>query len=142
MGRVINTDSTGKARTQLMRTCAEMLRALTQKTELDDQAKDMAAIIVFSLREIDQGIEDSAQAWEKRDYWQKSEELRQRWSWPGRIADELSALILSESWQNLPPLLIKMLPYFADIKVTKVTRKEDTWIGAYNRLLHERPPTM
>ena len=141
MGRVINPDSTGKQRTQLMRTSAEMLRALTQKAEIDDQAKDMAATIVFSLREIDQGIEESAQAWEKRDYWQKAEELRQRWSWPGRMADQLSALIIADQWQNLPPLLVKLLPYFSEIKVTKVTRKEDTWLGAYTRLMNERPPT-
>ncbi|MDX2160748.1 MAG: hypothetical protein SF162_05435 [bacterium] len=141
MGRVINPDSTGKQRNQLMRTAAEMLRALTQKQDLDDDARDMAATIVFCLREIDEGIEASAQAWEKRDYWNKAEELRQRWMWPGSVADELSAILLSENWGNLPPMLVKMLPYFAEIKITKLTRKPDDWQGAYMRLLQERPPT-
>ncbi len=141
MGRVINPDSTGKQRTQLMRTSAEMLRGLTQKSEFDDDAKDMAATIVFCLREIDEGIESSAQAWEKRDYWNKAEELRRRWLWPGSIADELAGILISEDWQRLPAMLVKMLPYFAEIKITKLTRKPDDWRGAYMRLVNERPPT-
>ncbi len=36
MGRVINTDSTGKQRNQQMRTAAEILRRLSQKQALDD----------------------------------------------------------------------------------------------------------
>ncbi len=142
MGRVINPDSTGKQRNQLMRTSAEMLRALTQKSEFDDDAKDMAATIVFCLREIDEGIESSAQAWEKRDYWNKAEELRRRWLWPGSVADELAGILISEDWQRLPAMLVKMLPYFAEIKITKLTRKADEWRGAYMRLVHERPPTL
>ncbi len=142
MGRVINPDSAGKQRTQLMRTCAEMLRLLSQKPEIDDEAKDFLATVVFSLREIDEGIEASAQAWEKRDYWMKADELRQRWAWPGKIADELAALIFADAWDKLPMMLVKMLPYFNDIKITKLTRKEDTWVGAYMRLIRERPPQL
>ena len=33
MSRVINTDGPGKRRNQLMRTCAELLRRLSQKQE-------------------------------------------------------------------------------------------------------------
>ena len=88
MGRVVNTNNPGKVRNQLMRTSAELLRHLSQKTELDNEAKDMAARLVFCLREIEDGIESSAMAWEKRDYWVKAEQLRQRWAWrktnPGR----------------------------------------------------------
>lgn len=141
MGRVINPDSAGKQRNQLMRTCAEMLRLVGQKPEIDDEAKDMLATIIFSLREIDEGIEVSAQAWEKRDYWNKSEELRRRWSWPGSIADQLMALMFDERWGDLPAIMLKMLPYFNDIKITKMTRKADTWQGAHIRLIRERPPT-
>jgi hypothetical protein len=141
MGRVINPDSAGKQRTQLMRTCAEMLRLIGQKPEIDDEAKDMLATIIFSLREIDEGIEVSAQAWEKRDYWNKAEDLRRRWSWPGKLADQLLAVLLADKWAELPAMMLKMLPYFNDIKITKMTRKEDTWQGAYTRLMRERPPT-
>ena len=36
---------------------------------IDDDAKDMAATIVYALREIEGGVEQTVTAWEKRDYW-------------------------------------------------------------------------
>jgi hypothetical protein len=140
MGRVINPESAGKQRNQLMRTVAEILRHLTQKQALDDEAKDMVSALVFCFREIDEGIDASAAAWEKRDYWMKADELRERWSWAGRMADELQAMIFKEDWQNLPTMMVKIMPYVSDIKITKMTRKEDAWRGSHMRLMRERAP--
>ncbi|MCB9452059.1 MAG: hypothetical protein H6672_11515 [Anaerolineaceae bacterium] len=140
MGRVINPDSTGKQRNQLMRTAAELLRRLSQKPDIDDDAKDMVSLLVYCLREIDSGIDQSAMAWEKRDYWVKAEELRQRWSWPGMMADQLQAVVLDGKWEDLPQMMLKLLPRFADIKITKMTRKESLWEGSYARLMEEKSP--
>ncbi|MEO8608973.1 MAG: hypothetical protein ABI690_13880 [Chloroflexota bacterium] len=139
MSPVINTDSTGKQRNQIMRTGAEILRRLSQKTDIDAEVKDMLAMLVYCFREIEEGIDQSAQAWEKRDYWVKAEELRQRWSWPGDVADQIQAMLFKEDWNMLPPLMVKLLPRFADIKITKLTRNETLWQGTYERLLRENP---
>lgn len=139
MSRVINPDNPGKKRNQLMRTGAELLRRLSQKPAIDDEAKDMLAMLVFCLREIDDGIEESSKAWEKRDYWMKAEEFRQRWAWSGAAADELKSLIFQENWAALPPYMLKLFPRFAEIKVTKYTRDESTWAQAYDRLIREKP---
>ncbi|MBC8172108.1 MAG: hypothetical protein H7X77_10565 [Anaerolineae bacterium] len=139
MSRVVNPDNAGKKRNQLMRTGAELLRRLSQKSSIDAEAKDMLAMLVFSLREIDDGIEESSKAWEKRDYWMKAEEFRQRWAWAGIAADELKALIFQEDWAALPPYMLKLFPRFAEIKITKYTRDESTWAQAYDRLTREKP---
>lgn len=139
MSRVINTDSSGKRRTQLMRTAAEILRRLSQKTEIDAEAKDMVAALVFIFREIEEGIETSAAAWEKRDYWMKADELRTRWDWVSRMKDQLQTIAFNENWDQLPPIFVKLLPYVSDIKITKMTRKEDLWMGNYARLMREKP---
>jgi hypothetical protein len=139
MGRVINTDSTGKQRNQLMRTIAEILRHLSQKKEIDRDVRDMTALLVYCLREVEAGIDQSATAWEKRDYWMKAEELRQRWYWVGDVADQMRAMIYSENWHLMPDMMMKLLPHVADIKVTKLTRSEAMWEGAYERLLREKP---
>lgn len=139
MSRYINTDGPGKRRSHLMRTCAELLRRLSQKSQVDSDSKNMLAMLVFCLREIDSGIEESSKAWEKRDYWMKAEEFRRKWSWSGRIADELAALIFDERWHELPAIMLKMLPYFAEFKITKFTRAETLWSNAYLQLLSERP---
>lgn len=137
---VINTDSTAKHRNQALRTGAEILRHLTQKPEIDDEVKDMVAALTYALREIDEGIDTSAAAWEKRDYWMKADELRVRWEWTARMADQLTAMIYEERWGDLPTMMVKLFPYFNDIKITKMTRKEDAWQGAHSRLLRERKP--
>lgn len=137
MSRVVNVNSPGKIRNQRMRTAAELLRHLSQKTELDDDAKDMAAQLVFCLREIDEGIDASAEAWEKRDYWIKAEQLRQRWGWTGNAAARLEGVILTQAWDTLPGIMMGLFEHFADIKITKLTRDRSEWQGAYERLTTE-----
>jgi hypothetical protein len=137
MSRVVDPNSPGKIRNQLRRTSAELLRHLSQKSELDDEAKDMAALLVFCLREIYEGIESSAESWEKRDYWVKAEQLRQRWSWSQDAANKLEKLIRSESWNTLPVTMAGLFEHFSDIKVTKFTRKPIMWRGAHARLVEE-----
>ena len=139
MGRVINTDSTGKQRNQTMRTVAEILRRLSQKQTVDDEVCNMTAMLVYCFREIEAGIDQSATAWEKRDYWVKSEELRQRWMWVGDMADQLRNMIYSEQWTLLPPIMLKLLPRVADIKITKMTRDISFWDGVYDKLMQEKP---
>ncbi|HEX3049621.1 MAG TPA: hypothetical protein VHP83_03120 [Aggregatilineaceae bacterium] len=137
MGRVVNANNPGKSRNQLMRTAAELLRHLSQKTEVDDEARDMAAQLVFALRGIEDGIESSAIAWEKRDYWIKAEQLRQRWVWAGNMGARMENLIRNEAWETLPAVMVSLFEHFADIKITKLTRNASAWEGAYERLKEE-----
>jgi hypothetical protein len=138
MSRVINTNSSGKRRNQHMRTVAELLRHLSQKQEIDQEAKNMMALLVLVLREIADGIEDSTLAWEKRNYWIKIEEFRNNWRWAGETAAQLETIIINEEWHNLPTMLVKLLPYVNDITVVKFTRSKAIWQGCYDKLLDER----
>lgn len=138
MGRVINADGPGKRRNNLMRTGAELLRRLSTKTEIDDDAKNMVAMLVFCLREINDSIDESARAWEKRDYWVKTEQFRSRWQWAAHMAAELERIARSESWDALPAMMVKLLPHFAEIKVTKFTRQPALWQNSYRQLLLEQ----
>jgi len=99
---------------------------------------DMLAAVVFCFRDIDDGIEESSKAWEKRDYWMKEEEFRTKWGWTHRMSAELEKLILGEAWDELPALMVKLFPYFSEIKVNKITRKDQAWIGCYQELLSGR----
>lgn len=137
MSRIINPDNAGKLRTQNMRLAAEVLRHLSQKTEVDDEAKDMVATLIFCFREIDEGIEVSMEAWEKRNYWNKVEEFRRQWVWIGLSAAKLEKLIKDEGWENLPAQMVSLMPRFAEITITKLTRKADAWEGNYAKLKHE-----
>ena len=141
MSRIINVgDTPAKRRNAHLRSCAEALRLLAQHPSLgsgvfDDEAKDITAFLVFSLRGIEETIETSAQAWDDRNYWKKSEKLRDDWRWTRETADQLEALMLEGSWIEIPPLLIDIVPRFHSVTITKVMRDSDWWVGAYSAMV-------
>jgi len=137
MSRVIHTDNPGKRRNHLMRTGAELLRRLSQKQEVDEETKDMLALLVYTLREIADGIDDSTVAWEKRNYWMKVEEFRNNWRWSGEAAAALEMLVVNGEWHNMPMMLVRLIPRFSDVTVSKFTRNASLWQGSYQALLNE-----
>jgi hypothetical protein len=137
MSRVISIDGPGKVRNQHRRTIAEALRRLSQKPQLDDEAKDLVALIIFSLHGIADTIDRTVDAWEKRDYYLKADRFREQWRWVEPIADELSAITYEGQWNQLPIVLAQLMPHFADIKIKKMTRKPGLWQGAYQKFMQE-----
>ena len=135
MARVINTNSPGKRRNAHMRTIAEILRHLSQQREVDGQTKDMVAMLVYCLRGVDDTVEESITAWEKRGYWKKADDFQQKWWWSSLMAAAIMELLQEGDWDNLPELMIKLYPHFADIRVNRLTRDPADWQGAYQRLL-------
>jgi len=137
MSRVVNTNSPGKRRNQHMRSCAELLRRLSQKPAFDDESRDMLAALLFSLRGIDVSLEEAVAAWEKRDYWIKAEQFRQKWFWVQENVDELENLLRSEDWNQVPLKIMSLLPHFSEITINKFTRSPDLWDGMYQQFLEE-----
>ena len=136
MARLIKTGETpAKKRHAHMRSCAEVLRLLAQRGAFDEEARDMTAFLVFNLRDIYKTIDESAHAWDERNYWKKAEALRQTWRWTCIAADRLEALIRAGHWDALPPVLIELVPRFNSITVTAITRDADWWCGALRALL-------
>ncbi len=139
MGRIIETGETSaKRRHAHMRSCAEVLRLLAESGRFGNEEKDMAAFLVFNLRGIYQSIEESAQAWDEKNYWKKAENLRQTWRWSRLAADELAGLIHAGRWEDAPALLIGLIPYFNDVTITTITRDADWWCGALRALRREK----
>ncbi|MSP12002.1 MAG: hypothetical protein EXR62_03475 [Chloroflexi bacterium] len=134
MGRVIAIEKTANTRNQLRRTIAETLNRLMAKRSLDDEVKDLAALIVFCLREILEGVDQSATAWEKRNYFLKADRFRMEWEWAAKAAADLERVVREERWQDLPPMLARLAPRFTDITINKLMRSSETWEGCYQRL--------
>lgn len=138
MSRVINTNSPLKRRNQHMRAGAELLRHLSQKATVDDESRDMLAALLFALKEIEDSLEDATEAWEKRDYWMKVEEFRKKWIWVGSSAVQLDALLDSEDWSKLPDFMVRIMPHFADITISKFTRTSELWDGMHAKYQAEK----
>jgi len=139
MARVIHTNSPGKRRNAHRRSCAELLRRLSQQAQVNAESQDMAAALVFCLRAIDETIEESIVAWEKRGYWKKADAFQRQWAWAARRASALERTVKGAYWQELPQELLQLLPHVSDIKITRLTRDPASWAGAYNKLLAEPP---
>jgi hypothetical protein len=135
MSRIIATESPGKVRNQHRRTIAEALRRLSQKRELDGEAKDLSALIIFCLHGIADTVDRTIEAWEKRDYYLKAERFREQWRWLEPVTDELSAVVYEGQWEQLPGALARLMPHFADVKVKQMTRKPVLWQGAYEKFM-------
>jgi hypothetical protein len=135
VSRVISTNSVGKERRQLRRTIAEALRHLARKKKFDEESRDLAALIVFCLRRLEDGVEQTIQAWEKRDYFLKADRFQRQWEWLDGTAYALESALLLGQWDKVPEVLTTLFPRFTDITIGRFTRSEDVWEGCYDRLV-------
>jgi len=138
VSRLINVMNPSTERNQLRRTVAEALRHLMSKKKLDDESKDLTALIVYSLRGIAQGVDQSAQAWEKRDYFVKADKFRLEWAWAEKYANRLEMILRGQLWSELPLALAELAPKFSDITINKFQRSEAMWQGRYKQLMTEK----
>jgi hypothetical protein len=140
MSRITHIDGTPtQQRNAIRRAIAEILRRLMDKRNIDDETKDMLAFIVFGLRSMDQSIDQSASAWEKRDYYLKADQFRREWLWLPAAAARLEEILRSGDWATAPLELAGLSARFSDIKVTTYTKPPALWQGAYQKLLTAKP---
>jgi len=135
LSRVIATDDVGQERAKLRRTIAEALRRLATKPIFDGEGEDLAALIVFSLRRLEQGVDQTATAWEKRNYYLKADRFRREWEWVNDTAYQLESALLLGQHDRMPLILATLFPKFSDITITRYTRSEALWEGCYRRLV-------
>jgi hypothetical protein len=105
------------------------------KQRMDDEVKDLVALIVLCLHRIADTIEQTTEAWEKRDYYLKADRFREEWRWVEPMADQLSAVIYEERWGQMPDVLVQLMPYFSDVTIKKMTRQPSLWQGAYEKFM-------
>ena len=108
MSRLITVTNPSTERNQLRRTVAEALRHLMSKKKIDDESKDLVALIVYALRGITQGVDQSARAWEKRDYFVKADKFRMEWAWAEKYANRLEMILRGQLWGELPLALAEL----------------------------------
>jgi hypothetical protein len=73
MSRVINTQSVGKERNQLVKAIVISIRELMKQGKPDSVSKDLVAFIAIALETVSETIERTVTPWEKRNYWVKGE---------------------------------------------------------------------
>lgn len=135
LGRVINPDSVGKERTQLLRSVVLALRELMRQQDTNTLTRDLAAYIALALGEISQTIDVSVTAWEKRGYWLKADRFRMEWIWTERLGKAMREAVLHDDWQSAALTAAQVAE---KLKMTEVPQRHKLgtpWIGAWDRLV-------
>ena len=135
MSRVINPDSVGKLRTQLIKGIVLSIRELARQTGTGAETRDLAAFIALALKSISDGIDVSVTAWEKRDYWIKADKFRMEWMWTGSTAEKMRNAVLSDDWATVATLSAQIAQKFNKIQVSENHRLGRPWVGSYNQLI-------
>ena len=133
MSRVINPNTAGKQRKQIVRAIVVALRALMAQTEQDQETQDLVAFIALGLEDIHKSVEMSITPWEKRGYWLKADRYRLEWEWSGRLAEELRQAILAEDWLNIARISAEVAEKVQSTQVPKRHRIGRPWVGAWQQ---------
>lgn len=131
-------DNVGKTRDRLMKGMALTLRQLATRPALDETARDMAAFLTLALIEINDTIDVTCAAWEKRDYWLKADQFRRDWMWVLPIAGKFEAVVLGDRWVELPALMAQLATRLDKVVLPKRNTLGEPWIGAYAALREKR----
>lgn len=135
MSRITHVDGTPTQQRNAIRRCiAEILRRLMEKKFIDDETKDMLSFIVIGLRGMNQSIDQSASAWEKRNYYLKADQLRREWLWLPDTANRLEGVLRNNDWATAPIELAGLATRFSDVRIVTFTKSPTLWQGAYKKL--------
>jgi hypothetical protein len=131
---VINPQGAGKERTQLIRSVILALRELMGQKEINSRTRDLAAFIALALLAVNDTVETSVGAWEKRDYWLKADRFRQEWAWAGRLGENLRQAVLADDWALVAQIAAAIAEKVKDIDIPKRQRQDNFWVGAWEKL--------
>jgi hypothetical protein len=101
LSRVINPNTAGKQRTQLLRGIALALRELALQDQPDGKTQDLVAFIILALDAINETIDQTVVAWEKRGYWLKADRFRLDWAWSENFSYRLNVGLSQQNWPEV-----------------------------------------
>lgn len=131
MSRVINPDSVGKERTHLTKSIVIALRTLAKQTDVDEATRDLSAFIALALMRINETIDISVQAWEKRGYWVKADKFRMEWMWTMQMGEQMRVAVLEEDWGAVAMISAQVGQKLVKVKVPERPRLGAPWVGAH-----------
>jgi hypothetical protein len=137
MSHFIQPENVSTLRNKYLNFVALTILALNKKNEFDMEAKDMTAFIILLLNEIQNNINRTVQAWEKRDYWVKADQFKREWQWCLDYAVLLSKALKESNWSLLKNTSFIIEGKCNKSKLSKKLLITSPWEGAYAKLKKE-----
>lgn len=137
LGRVINTQTPGKERTQLINTVIFAIRELAKHSEINTQVKDLSSYVALALCKVSDTVDVTTSAWEKRGYWLKADHFRLEWMWTEEIGGGMTQAIIENDWDKVMQLNIAITEHLQSWKIAKRNRYGEPWAGAHSKLIEK-----
>ena len=134
MSHIINPDSAGKERAQLVKAIVLAIHELAQQTGPGVESRDLAAFIALALTIVSETIDISVAAWEKRGYWVKADRFRMDWAWAGQLAEKMQHALLTNDWSAVTEVAALTAQKLNKITVPAGHRLGKPWVGAWKEL--------
>jgi hypothetical protein len=134
LSRIINPDGAGKERTRLTKEVVLAIRELMRQTQPDEHSRDLAAFIILALEEINNSVETSVVAWEKRGYWVKADRYRMDWIWSAQLSTAMRKSLLANDWGGVAAASVQIAQKLMSTQVSAHHRLGEPWVGAWGAL--------
>ena len=131
MSTVINPESAAKFRKKLLQHVALALRASASEEGAQGEYKDILAFIVLSLQAITSSVDQTAIAWEKREYWIKADRFRLDWKWAEDAETSLAQALKVKDWKAAARVGSDLAVRLKDVHVSNRMAKTQPWVGAW-----------
>lgn len=100
MSRIIKTQNGYRIREKALKLIGVAISEFSYANNIED-ILNIAAFIALSLDEIENSVRETADAWEKRDYWVKADQFRSEWGWVGMTKSDLVKAVLNRDLNKI-----------------------------------------
>jgi hypothetical protein len=110
------------------------MRELMRQSEPNNTSRDLASFIALALLEINNTVETSVAAWEKKGYWVKADRFRMEWIWTQRMGEQFKQAVLNDDWAAIAMLVAQLGEKMNHVEVPVRHRLGTPWVGAWEQL--------
>lgn len=133
MSRVVHRESASRARAKMLQGIAVTLRETAGARDVGAEEMDQLAFLALSLDAIARSVDETATAWEKRDYWIKADCFRADWNWVEPLRRQLADALREKDWNYALQATRQLAGRVAMVKLPSRGRASRIWEGAWRR---------
>jgi hypothetical protein len=138
MGRVIRTDRGSTHRSRILGAMAVALRAAARNPDMGQgEVRDILAFLALGLTELRNSAEETARAWEKREYWLKADRFRSEWVWVETLDTRLVDALDRRDWRAAQACGMDLASRLAERRVQARDTRSEPWRGAWDAWLQK-----
>jgi hypothetical protein len=139
MGRIVRTESGATRRNRILRGMGQALRAVGGQADVSAaESREVLAFLALCLAELSQSVEETAVAWERREYWLKADRFRAEWAWAAAILGRLEPALRSRDWSEAGACGMEIATALAERRLRVGDAKSHPWRGAWDAWSEKR----